>query len=882
MELESLIAKEDIPEDIKEAIRRILMESKESEELYKNLIQASRNILFATDLKGIVIFVNPAIEKLTGYPVDSWMGKRFDERIHPEDLNRVLYGFQEIIQGHKTDTLEVRLQSKDESYRLYEVKGSPLILNGQIKGFFGFVRSVQEEKEAEARLKESEEKYRILVERAKIGITIIQDGRVKLVNQALAQLAGLTVDEVLDQPFINFIHPKALPEIVKRYECRMKGEDVPVTYETTLITSTGDAVDVEISAGLINYLDKAADLVIVYDITKMKENERKMMEVVKELKDSETRYRTLITTALEGVWVTDLENKTLYVNPALEKLLGWTLDEMRGKPVEELLSPLSKELFNKKVQERFVNGIPSSTYELTFLRKDGTPVITRVAGTALYNPENELIGSFGLLSDITSEKIAQENYRKLIEFNPEGITLTDLNFNIIAINQAALELHGVESPDVLLGTNALDLIVPEERLLAIENAQKTLGSSKKLVFEYNLLRYDGSKYPAELIVSTITDDLGNPTSFIAITRDITQRKKSEELLLESERKYRTLVDNINSGIFRVSTDGKLIQCNPAFIEMFGYDSKEEIQDLSQLYAVTSDREKFITELYRNNKISIQELLMRRKNGTIFWASISARVSGSGKWHDGIIENITERKKAEEVLKQIKLEEERYHAMLSHFVRNDLQKIVNNLDYLLLEYDTNQKLKRKGVKEIIRIATKSSRTIDIVNRIFEVLQTPFLPEIIEDKIKINEMINSVTTKFQSHLRPFVLNKDNLQFNIILDNFIEEVFHEIFLFIFDSSETQGSENIPINIDGACFSDEFCILIKDEASNPIPKEVCERLSATISDKWEYHGHYIGITLASVIMQHYHGQLKIFPYLNQGNEFQLWFPQNLLKGLC
>jgi len=878
MDLESLKAREDIPEDIKDAIRRGLMQRKESEQIYKSLVQASRNILFVTNLKGIITFVNPAIEKLTGWPVDSWIGTKFDERIHPEDTNNALNGFQEIIQGNQTDTLELRIQSKDESYKLYEVKGSPLILDGQIRGLLGFVRSEQEQREAEDRLKESEEKYRILVERAKIGITIVQDGRIKLVNQALAQLAGLTVEEVLDQPFMNFIHPKALPEVVKRYESRMKGENTPTTYETTLITSNGKAVEVEISAGLINYLNKPADLVIVNDITKMK-------EVLKELKESEARYRSLITTALEGVWVTDLENKTLYVNPALEKLLGWTLDEMRGRQVEEFLSPLSKEFFDKKVKERYVNGIPSSTYELTFLRKDGTQVITRVAGTALYNPENELIGSFGLLSDITSEKTAQEDYRKLIEFNPEGITLTDLNFNIITMNQAALELHGVESTDVLLGTNALDLIVPEERLRAIENAQKTLGSSQKFIFEYNLLRHDGSTFPAELIVSRITDELGKPTSFIAITRDITQRKRSEELLLDSEKKYRTLVDNINSGIFRVSTDGKVLQCNPAFVEMFGFDSMEEIQaiqDLSQLYAVTTDREKFVTELYKNSKISIQEVLMRRKNGTIFWASISARVSSSGKWHDGIIENITERKKAEEILKQIKLEEERYHAMLSHFVRNDLQKIVNNLDYLLLEYESYDKVNPKGVRDIINIATKSSRTIDIVNRIFEVLQTPFLPENIEEKMKIHEIITLVTNKFQSHLRPFVLNKDNLQFDIIQDNFIEEVFHEIFLFILDPSETKDTENIPINIDGACFSDEFCILIKDEASNPIPKEVCERLSAKISEKWEYHGHYIGITLASVIMQHYRGQLKIFPYLNRGNEFQLWFPQNLLKGPC
>ena len=71
--------------------------------------------------------------------------------------------------------------------------------------------------------------------------------------------------------------------------------------------------------------------------------------------------------------------------------------------------------------------------------------------------------------------------------------------------------------------------------------------------------------------------------------------------------------------------------------------------------------------------SYQNVLMKNRDGIYFWASISARVSPNGKWHDGIIEDISERKYSEETIMQIKLEEERYHAMMSHFLRNDLQK-----------------------------------------------------------------------------------------------------------------------------------------------------------------------------------------------------------------
>ncbi|MHA1966510.1 MAG: PAS domain S-box protein, partial [Candidatus Hodarchaeales archaeon] len=202
---------------------------------------------------------------------------------------------------------------------------------------------------------------------------------------------------------------------------------------------------------------------------------------------------------------------------------------------------------NIKEQERFVNGVPSSTYELTFSHKNGSKIITRVAGSALYNSDNDLSGSFGFISDITAEKLAQERYKSLIEFNPDAITLTDLEFNIIAANEQSVTLNGATSIDDLIGRNAFDFISPEDRERAVTNAAKTLQEGgTRFIFEYNLLKLDGTTFPAELYVSTIKDESGNPTSFIGITRDISYRKKAEQQLRESEEKYRTLVENLNS------------------------------------------------------------------------------------------------------------------------------------------------------------------------------------------------------------------------------------------------------------------------------------------------------------------------------------------------
>ncbi|MHA1968799.1 MAG: PAS domain-containing protein, partial [Candidatus Hodarchaeales archaeon] len=375
-----------------------------------------------------------------------------------------------------------------------------------------------------------------------------------------------------------------------------------------------------------------------------------------------------------------------------------------------------------------------------------------------------------------------------------------------------------------------------------------------------------------------------PTSFIGITRDISYRKKAEQQLRESEEKYRTLVENLNSAIFRVSAEGKLIQCNPALLEMFEYDSVDDLNNsgLKGLYANPEDRETFIQELYSQGEITIHDVLMKTRSGKHFWASISSRLSHNRQFHEGILEDVSERKQAEDALRQAKLEEERYHAMLSHFVRNDLQKIVNNLDYILLEYQSKRTLKRNDIREIASIATRSSRTIDIVNKIFEVLQTPFDPEKINTQRQANDLLREVCSSSRVFQRPFEVNTENLQFEILDDKYLYDAFKESIRFLADQTGNGDIVDSPIVIDGACHNSQICIIFRDEISDPIPPEVCTRLSAKITEQWEYHGHYIGITLASVIIQHYTGQLKIYPAKNKGNEIQFWFPESLLRSSC
>jgi len=165
----------------------------------------------------------------------------------------------------------------------YVLKDRPARLGQAVRHALEDKQIRQEREQAEAALHESEEKYRSLVERANDGITIIQGGIVKFANIPLVDLWGGTLEEVLESPFANYIHPDELPAMIKRYQQRMAGENIPPLYETVLRRRDGSKVYVEINAGVITYLGKPADLVVVRDVTERKQAEEKIKQRNEEL-----------------------------------------------------------------------------------------------------------------------------------------------------------------------------------------------------------------------------------------------------------------------------------------------------------------------------------------------------------------------------------------------------------------------------------------------------------------------------------------------------------------------------------------------------------------------------------------------------------------------
>ncbi|MFC1925415.1 PAS domain-containing protein, partial [Chloroflexota bacterium] len=210
-------------------------------------------------------------------------------------------------------------------------------------------------------LRESEEKYRNLVEQAQDGVCIIQDGMIKYANSLQAELWGGAVEEIVDTPFTNYVHPDDLPWVVERYKQRMAGEQVPSIYEVALLRKDGSKAYVELNVGLIDYLGKPAEFVITRDIT--------------ERRQAEDRYRLLIEDMNDG-YVVVQNGEFAFVNRRFGEMLGYEPEQLLGKTITELLIPGDRQAAAEQHQ-RVVNGKVSlvERYEAMAIKKDGTKII---------------------------------------------------------------------------------------------------------------------------------------------------------------------------------------------------------------------------------------------------------------------------------------------------------------------------------------------------------------------------------------------------------------------------------------------------------------------------------------------------------------------------
>ncbi len=396
----------------------------------------------------------------------------------------------------------------------------------------------------------------------------------------------------------------------------------------------------------------------IRDITEQK-------KAVEALRESELRYRALFDRGLLCIYVHDFEGKFLDANDAALKLFGYSREEIPSINFTTLLSEDQLPKALAVIDEIIHNGYQKHLSEYKLTRKDGSYIWVEAEATLLYQA-GEPYAVQGIARDITERTKAEEalkkseaKYRTLVEQSLQGIVIVQ-DFRIVFANKAFAEIYGYSIEKLLsLPPEKVRLLVhPEDQLLVWGGFKERLqGKPITPHYEYRGIRKDGSLCWLDMFANLVTFR-GKPAVQAAV-KDITEHRQMKEAHRESEQKYKTLADNINVGIYRntVGPKGQFIEANPAIVKMFGYVSKDEFlsTNVSDLYQNPEDRKMFNEKMLKCGFVKDEDLRLKKKDGTPFFGSVSAvavkNENGEVTHYDGIIEDTTQHKKAEEQLQQ---------------------------------------------------------------------------------------------------------------------------------------------------------------------------------------------------------------------------------------
>ncbi|KKL69920.1 hypothetical protein LCGC14_2110090, partial [marine sediment metagenome] len=256
---------------------------RESEEKYQTILATIEDSYFEVNQRGEITFFNEAFSKIIGYPPDELMGMKNDKYLDQKSRRKVFKMFNAVWKtGIPIKLFEYELIRKNGEKRTVQTSISLMTdENGQKVGFRGIIRDVSYHKLMENALRESEEKYRLLIENANDSIFIAQDESIKFPNPKGVEMTGYSAEELAKMPFINLIHPDDRDMVLDRHKRRLSGEKLPTTYEFRMINKAGEKLWVELNTAVINWEERPATLNLLRDITPQKKLEAQLQQTQK-------------------------------------------------------------------------------------------------------------------------------------------------------------------------------------------------------------------------------------------------------------------------------------------------------------------------------------------------------------------------------------------------------------------------------------------------------------------------------------------------------------------------------------------------------------------------------------------------------------------------
>jgi PAS domain S-box-containing protein len=557
----------------------------ESEQNFRTLLEGSGDGCLIIDEEGTIVTWNPALEEISGISSDQAIGSnvldRISDLIIPEyrskdHTERVRQSVLSLFMGKSPSFMQlptdIPILRRDGQRRYVQQLSFPVML-GKKMHFGVIIRDVTEHRHTEEALVR-EKAFQNAVMDNVMGIFFVTDENEQFVrwNRNLEQVTGYNTYDLLRVRATDILAEDDRDCIRQRYGTILN-EKMPGMLETQILTKEGRKIPFLINGVTTVIGDRKYRVSLGVDISKRKRAEHL-------LKQSEEKYRRIVETANEGIWGMDENFITTFVNGKIADRLGYTTSDMIGKHITEFMHP--DELADNAVRVQNRREGKKETYERHLLRKDGRSCWMLVSASPLMDPEGNFEGSFAMMIDITKRREAEqvlreseEQFRNLVERVPglavQGYYMDGTTF---FWNKASENLYGYAAGEAI-GRNLLDLIIPPEMRDGVQSAIAGMAASGEPIpsSDLILMRRDGSRvdvYSGHAIIRLP----GKPTQLFCMDIDLTERKRAELAIHESEDRFDQVAKNADEWIWEVNAEGLYTYSSAAVERILGYLPEE--------------------------------------------------------------------------------------------------------------------------------------------------------------------------------------------------------------------------------------------------------------------------------------------------------------------
>ena len=514
-----------------------------------------------------------------------------------------------------------------------------------------------DDSDTDFKIGEIKEKFEIIFDNYAIAITLA-DKKERIIswNRYTEELFNLNENELFLKPVESF-YPAEEWKKIREKDIRKKG--LKFKLETKMIRKDEGLFDAEVSLCILKGKDgkTAGSVGIIRDISKLKNTEKKLIE-------SEEKYKTIFDNSAVAITLTDENENIISWNRYAENLLGMNKDDLYLKPVGSLYPPEEWE----KIREQNIRQKGMQHHlETKILRKNNEPIDIDISLSVLKNHEGLIIGSIGVIKDITEQKKIEKDLEEkhnllqsLLDNIPDSIYFKDKENKFINVNKAKAS-NSNTIPEKMIGKTDFDFFNKDDAEKSYRDDKKILETGEPIVNKTE--RISGGKDIDRWVLTTKIpryDSKGRIIGTMGISRDITCLKKSEE-------KYRNLFEAATDPIVILDNNGRFIDINDQVIKLLGYNKKELVgKKFNELNILTKDSlsksmDSFLKRM-KGEEVPIYEVEVVSKNGE----TIPTEINGSPLVENGeiigdfiIFRDLRERYRKQEIEKELIKSENRF-------------------------------------------------------------------------------------------------------------------------------------------------------------------------------------------------------------------------------